>query len=281
MTRLSAIYIYPIKSLRGITLDSATITAGRLNGDRQWVLIDRRRRFMHQRDYPQMARLDVSRTSFGVFIESDSAGLLSLPTGLAPTEPREVEYVRLWRRAAPVTHVSDAADAWFSAALGVPGVRLMTFAPAALAIGGMRYERSSSLQDATPFHLTSEDSLRDLNDRMSSPIPMNRFRPNLVVRGAEPYAEDEWERFAIGEMTFQWIKACTRCAITTTDHLTGARPTREPLRTLATYRRLGNNVVFGHYAVALRPHGTLRIGDELVVQRSRPGQMSDLRRIVE
>ena len=281
MTRLSGLYIYPIKSLRGIALDSATVTAGRLNGDRLWLLVDGRGRFMHQRDYPQMARLGVTRTSFGIFVESESAGLLSLPTGLAPSEVRKVEYVRLWRRGAPVTHVSDAADAWFSAALSVPGVRLMAFAEGAPAIDGMPYERGAALQDATPFHLTSEDSLHDLNRRMSTPIPMNRFRPNLVVRGAEPYAEDAWERFAIGELSFQWIKPCTRCAITTTDQITGARPTREPLRTLATYRRLRNDVVFGHYAVALRPHGTLRVGDDLVVQSSRPGQMGDLIRTVQ
>ena len=275
MTRLSAINIYPIKSLRGIALDSATITGGRLNGDREWLLVDGRGRFMHQRDYAQMARLEVTRTSFGIFVESDSAGLLSLPTGLTPREPQRVEYVRLWRRSAPVTHVSDEADAWFSAALSVPGARLMAFVPSHLAMGGMPYERSASLQDATPFHLTSEDSLHDLNRRMSTPIPMNRFRPNLVVRGAEPYAEDAWERFAIGEMSFQWIKPCTRCAITTTDQVTGARPTREPLRTLAKYRRIGNDVVFGHYVVALRPHGTLRVGDSLAIQYACPGHMGD------
>lgn len=281
MTRLSAIHIYPIKSLRGIALDSATITAGRLNGDREWLLVDGRGRFMHQRDYPQMARLDVSRTSFGIFVESESAGLLSLPTGLAPREPQKVEYVRLWRRSAPVTHVSDEADAWFSAALAVPGARLMAFVASHLALDGMPYERSASLQDATPFHLTSEESLHDLNRRMSSPIPMNRFRPNLVVRGAEPYAEDAWERFAIGEMSFQWIKPCCRCAITTTDQLTGARPTREPLRTLAKYRRIGYDVAFGHYVVALRPHGTLRVGDNLAIQYSCPGQMGAFTRTAE
>lgn len=281
MTRLSAIYIYPIKSLRGIALDSVTVTGGRLNGDREWLLVDGRGRFMHQRDYPQMARLGVARTSFGIFVESDGAGLLSLPTGLAQGEPDDIEYVPLWRRSAPVTHVSDEADAWFSAALSVPGVRLMAFVASRPAIEGLPYEKSASLHDATPFHLTSEDSLRDLNRRMNAPIPINRFRPNLVVRGADPYAEDAWKQFTIGEMSFQWIKPCTRCAITTTDQITGARPTREPLRTLATYRRLGNAVVFGHYVVALRPHGTLRVGDGLVIQHSCPGQMGDVIRTVE
>jgi uncharacterized protein len=271
MTRLSAICIYPIKSLRGINLDSAIVTGGRLNGDREWMLVDEQGRVMHQGDYPQMARLSVARTSFGVFVESDSAGLLSLPAAVETREPREIEYVRLLRRSAPVTHVSNEADAWFSAALSVPGVRLMAFVRNRTAIDPQLYETSSSLHDATPFHLTSEDSLGDLNGRMRTPVPMNRFRPNLVVRGAEPYSEDAWVRFAIGEMTFQWIKPCTRCAITTTDQITGARPTREPLRTLASYRRVGNEVVFGHYFVALRPHGPLRVGEGLVLHESVAG----------
>src|SRR5204863_2038245 len=103
---------------------------------------------------------------------------------------------------------------------------------------------NSSLQDATPFHLTSETSLADLNARMAAPLPMQRFRPNIVVRGGEPYAEDAWRVFNVGTIGFEWIRPCTRCAITTTDHITGERPSKEPLRTLATYRRQGNQVVF-------------------------------------
>jgi uncharacterized protein YcbX len=266
MTRLTGIWIYPIKSLRGIHLQSATVAGGRLSGDREWLLVDARGHLMHQRDYPQMARLSTARTSFGVFIESDSAGVFSLPATLAPRERGAVEYVRVWRRSVPVTHVSYDADAWFSSALSVPDVRLMAFVRDRTPLDARPYETNSSLQDTAPFHLTTEESLADLNHRMRSPIPMNRFRPNLVVRGAVPYAEDDWKRLAIGEMTLQWIKPCTRCAITTTDQLTGERPTREPLRTLATYRRMGNEVAFGQYFAALRPHGTLRVGDSVVVE---------------
>jgi uncharacterized protein YcbX len=266
MTRLTAIFIYPIKSLRAIQLQSATVVGGRLNGDREWLLVDARGRFMHQRDYPQMARLSTARTSFGLFIESESAPVFSLPSTLEPREQRAVEYVRVWRRSVPVTHVSSDADAWFSSALSVPGVRLMAFVRDRPPVDARPYEVHSSLHDTAPFHLTTEESLADLNRRMRSPIPMNRFRPNLVVQGAEPYAEDNWRRMAIGEMSFQWIRACTRCATTTTDQLTGERPTREPLRTLATYRRIGNEVAFGHYFAALRPHGTLRVGDNVTIE---------------
>jgi uncharacterized protein YcbX len=126
------------------------------------------------------------------------------------------------------------------------------------------YEVHSSLQDATPFHLTSEESLADLNLRAGTSLPMNRFRPNLVVRGAHPYAEDAWKTVTIGETVLRWIKPCTRCVATTTDQETGERKGREPLATLARYRRLGLSVVFGHYFMAERWGADLKVGDSLV-----------------
>ena len=113
--------------------------------------------------------------------------------------------------------------------------------------------------------LTSESWLADLNARMASPIPMNRFRPNLVVRGAPAYAEDAWKRIAAGENVFRSIKPCTRCAMTMTDQETGVRDRRDPLYTLGTYRRLGSQVAFGHYLAADSWSGLLRVGDAVAV----------------
>ena len=171
-----------------------------------------------------------------------------------------VTYVRLWRRSAPVVAVGAHADAWFTRALGVK-CRLMAFVPEASALNVPAYELQSSLQDATPFHLTTEESLADLNARIAAPIPMNRFRPNLVVRGAAPYAEDRWKTIAIGDTVLRWIKPCTRCVATTTDQETGERKSREPLATLARYRRFGSDVAFGHYLVADTWGDQLRVGD--------------------
>ena len=262
---LSGIYIYPVKSLRGISLEDAPLDAGRLVGDREWLVVDRAGRFMHQRDYPQMTRVDARPTPRGIVLRA---------VGLPPLEIQRparftsrdapVVHVRLWRRSAPVTPVSDEANAWLSRALGVP-CRLMAFVPDAMALNLPSYETHSSLQDATPFHLTTEDSLADLNSRMAAPIPMNRFRPNLVVRGAAPYAEDAWKTLSIGDTTLQWIKPCTRCVATTTDQETGDRVNREPLFTLARYRRVGNEVAFGHYLVATRWGDRLRVGDRVTI----------------
>ena len=112
-----------------------------------------------------------------------------------------------------------------------------------------------------------EESLADLNARMATPIPMNRFRPNIVVCGGVPYEEDIWKALAIGEgeTTLRWIKPCTRCVATTTDQETGERANREPLYTLTRYRRLGNAVVFGHYLVAETWGEWLRVGDQVTV----------------
>lgn len=261
--QLTGIYIYPVKSLRGVRLERTTIENGRLPGDREWIVVDPDGRFMHQRDYPQMARVAATVTPSGLTLSSDGVGSLAVTrpdAALASTHA--LTHVQLWRRAAPVVHAGQEADAFLTEALGVP-CHLMAFAWNAPAYSVPSYETHSSLQDATPFHLTSEDSLADLNGRMEVPIPMNRFRPNLVVRGAAPYAEDDWKHFGIGAHTFRWIKPCTRCVMTTTDQETGARARREPLYTLSTYRRFGSEVVFGHYVVAETLDGPLAVGDEV------------------
>jgi uncharacterized protein len=263
--RLTGIYIYPVKSLRGVRLDEVTLENGRLPGDRLWILVDENGRFMHQRDFAQMARVAAAITPLGMRASTD--GLPDLPVSRpdpARASESRLSHVRLWRRSAPVVHVSREADEWFTEALGVR-CRLLAFVPGAPALNVPDYEVHSSLQDATPFHLTSEDSLADLNGRMASPVPMNRFRPNLVVRGADAYAEDRWHRIAIGGHVFRWIKPCTRCVMTTTDQETGSRDRREPLFTLSTYRRLGSEVVFGHYVVAETLEGPLRVGDQVSI----------------
>ena len=258
--RLSRAFIYPIKSLRGVPAESLTIRNGRVVGDRLWILVDAAGRFMHQRDFPQMAAIDVRVISDGV--EVQKAGLRPLRVHTTPPTGRIVEHVRLWRRAAPVLSVGVEADDWFTSALGL-SCRLFQFADAAVGIDVPDTERDASLQDATPFHLTSESSLDDLSRRVGYAVPMIRFRPNITIAGALPYAEDEWKSIRVGTHTFHWVRACTRCLMTTTDHMTGVRPDREPLRTLATYRRHGSHVVFGHYLTCESRSGSLNAGDEV------------------
>jgi len=262
---LTGVYIYPVKSLRGVRLDDARLENGRLVGDRNWLLTDGAGRFMHMRDYPQMARVEATITGKGIALRTDGMPVLEIErAAFSPAASNSVTHVRLWRRSAPVIPVAPEADAWFTRALGVQ-CRFMAFVPEANALNVPPYEVHSSLQDATPFHLTSEESLADLNARMAAPIPMNRFRPNVVVRGAAPYAEDRWRTISIGDTVLRWIKPCTRCVATTTDQETGERVSREPLYTLARYRRLGSEVAFGHYLVADTWGDRLRVGDRVTV----------------
>jgi len=262
--QLTGIFIYPVKSLRGVGLADAPLVDGRLVGDRTWLLVNKFGRFMHMRDYPQMARVEATITERGLTVRTDTMPSLEIERPYGSVRESAVTHVRLWRRSAPVVAVGADADEWFTHALGV-ACRLMAFVPEASALDVPSYEVHSSLQDATPFHLTTEESLADLNARMATPIPMNRFRPNLVVRGAAPYAEDRWKAIAIGDTVLRWIKPCTRCVATTTDQETGERKGRDPLLTLAQYRRLGAAVVFGHYLVADTWGERLRVGDAVTV----------------
>ena len=261
---LTGIYVYPVKSLRGVRLEEAALATGRLVGDRNWLLVDSAGRFMHMRDYPQMARIEAAITDCGIAVGRDGMPSLDIDRPVFPDAIDHITHVRLWRRSAPVIPAGAEADAWFTRATGIR-CRLMAFVPDAAALNVPPHEVHSSLQDATPFHLTAEESLADLNARMATPIPMNRFRPNIVVRGAAPYAEDGWRTIAIGETTLRWIKPCTRCVATTTDQQTGERSSREPLFTLARYRRFGAEVVFGHYLVADTWGDRLRVGDLVTV----------------
>jgi MOSC domain-containing protein len=261
--QLSRLFVYPVKSLRGVGLEEARLENGRLVGDRNWLLVDARGAFMHMRDYPRMARISADLSSRGIRVRVDDMPALEIDLPAIDTNT-PIELVPLWRRTSPVTPAGEDAHEWFSRALGVE-CRLMAFVPDATAFNVPFYEVHSSLQDATPFHLTTEESLADLNARMAIPIPMHRFRPNIVVRGAEPYAEDQWTVLTIGETTLRWIKPCTRCVATTTDHETGERASREPLYTLARYHRQGNHVTFGHYLVAETWGDRLRVGDRVSV----------------
>ena len=182
---VSGLYIYPVKSLRGVAVESAALTKGRLAGDREYLVLHRVGQFMDMRTYPRMARFEASIIPGGLRLRS--AGFPDLEVRAPVDGDRRVTHVMLWRRSAPVTATSAEADRWLSDCLEVP-CRLMAFVPDVPALTVPHYEVHSSLQDATPFHLTSEESLADLNARAGTSLPMNRFRPNLVVRGASAYA---------------------------------------------------------------------------------------------
>jgi uncharacterized protein len=267
--KLAALYVYPVKSLRGFQVNSARVEHGGIVGDRMWVVVDGRGNFMHQRDYPRMATVSATYSPSALVLQAP--GMSPLEVSLSPDsardDPSATRYVRLWRRSAPVVPTTPEADAWISQAIRHEAY-LMALTHSVPARNVPEYERHSTLQDATPFHLTSESSLADLNTRSSVAIPMNRFRPNVVVSGFPPYAEDRWKRIRIGQLQLAWIKPCTRCVTTMTDQTTGERERREPLYTLSTYRRWRGEVVFGHYFDSETLAGTIEVGDPVEILES-------------
>ncbi|MFN8581039.1 MAG: MOSC domain-containing protein [Gemmatimonadaceae bacterium] len=129
--------------------------------------------------------------------------------------------------------------------------------------GAIREARHVSLSDGAPLLLIGQASLDGLNERLADPVPMNRFRPNVVVTGAAPFAEDTWQRIRIGDVTCEVAKPCARCATTTVDQATGVRGV-EPLRTLATFRKREGGVMFGQNLAHHAP-GALHVGDVVTV----------------
>lgn len=255
--KLSALYVYPVKSCRGIRVERARVARRGFEHDRRWMVVDERGLFLTQRQAPELCRVETALEPEGIRL--DYAGR---PSFLLPTEFErgdEVE-VTLWRHAGPAV-VHAEASRWLSAAIG-RACRLVFMAE--------RHERPVdpsratasdivSFADGYPFLLISEASLADLNLRSSKPMAMERFRPNLVVSAASAYAEDGWTRVRCGAIGFRAVKRCERCVVTTLDPATGEAG-HEPLRTLAGYRRSEGKVWFGMNLIH-DGQGWLSVGD--------------------
>lgn len=261
--RVAALYHYPVKSCRGIALEAARITPYGLERDRQWMVVDGDGVFLSQRRLPAMALIEAAL--------SDNALLLRAP-GMAEIVVPEAQAVRplavrVWDDGVTARDAGDDAAAWLSDYLRQP-CRLAALGPELRRPVDPDYDRHDTqvaFSDGFPFLLLSQASLADLNSRLARPLPMNRFRPNIVVSGCPPYAEDGWKTLRIGEALFHVVKPCSRCAITTTDQMTG-RVGKEPLRTLASYRRgAGGKVYFGQNLIHETRHGVLRVGDGVAV----------------
>ena len=260
---LGGIYVYPIKSCGGISLESADLVATGLRHDRRWMLVDEAGGFVSQRAVPRMALISVSIGDESLTVRAPGMADLEVPFD---GESGGSIGVEVWGDAQRGVPVGGEADRWFGEFLG-GDYRLVRqpeddarLVDSIYATEGDR----ASFADRFPFLLISEASLEDLNGRLESPLPMNRFRPNLVVRGCGPYAEDGWAEARIGGTVFRVAEPCRRCAITMTDQNTAERA-KEPLRTLATYRRYsGGGVIFGRNLIHALP-GTVRVGDAIEV----------------
>lgn len=262
---LTNIVIYPVKSCRGIPLRSARAEERGLRRDRCWMLVDEASCFLSQRSHPRLALVDVVLADDQVKLSAPS-----LSDILLPAAGGETLEVRVWQDSVTAARVSPAADTWLSDFLQTP-CRLVYLPDAVRRPVDPTYARGDehvSFADGFPYLLCAEESLADLNARLSAsgatPLTMDRFRPNLVVGGSEAYAEDGWQKLRIGAVTFRVVKPCARCIVTTVDQRTGERG-EEPLRTLAGYRRRDDDrVLFGMNLVA-ENEGELSVGDAVEI----------------
>ena len=255
---VSELNIYPVKSCRGISVRQATVVERGFRHDRRWMIADQDGTFLTQREHP---RLSLIRTSLG----ADTCTLST--NGFEPLEiPLELTGgtavgAMIWGDSVRALSAEPAANEWISTFLGIPA-RFLFMPDESIRPVDPEYAFNSehvSFADGFPFLLLSEASVEDLNTRLSSPVPMNRFRPNIVVKDCRPYAEDSWEMISIGAVRFRVAKPCGRCAITTVDQDRGIK-SEEPLRTLATYRSHAGNVNFGQNLVQLN-RGIIHIDD--------------------
>jgi uncharacterized protein YcbX len=260
--RLTSIAVYPIKAAGGISVDGWDVDSFGLRYDRRWMVVDQMGRHVTQRTHPRLAM--VRPMIEGDRLRVTAPGRPSLDMPLEPVAEVTTRVV-VWDDTCDAHAMGEQAGTWFSELLELP-CNLVHMPQATVRPADPTYAPAGtrvSFADAFPFLLLSEESLADLNQRLPSPVPMNRFRPNLVIAGGEPYAEDRIDTFESGGMAFRVVKPCARCVVTTTDQETAERGV-EPLRTLATYRKVGGEAMFGQNVVH---HGTgrLAVGAPLLV----------------
>lgn len=259
---VSEINVYPVKSCRGIPLRRADLDRRGIRHDRRWMITGRDGGFLTQREHPRLSLIRTSIENDSIRLSSDGISPLLIP-GEAAGADRVT--VNIWKDTVSALSCGAEADEWISAHLQVPA-RIVYMPDNSLRPVNPRYalnKELTSFTDGFPLLLLSEASLADLNSRLESPVPMNRFRPNVVVTGCGGFAEDTWKTISIGPVRFRVAKPCSRCVITTVDQNKGVKGT-EPLRTLSTYRNFGGDVNFGQNLIHQNP-GTIRVGDEVAI----------------
>jgi len=267
---LSALHVYPVKGLKGIDLEAGRCTERGLEHDRRWMVVDADGLFISQRQIPLMATVWTDLADDALTLSAPDRESVAVP--LEPKASASLR-VRVWQSDCDALPASPAADAWLSDYLGFT-CRLVYMPDTTRRLSNPDYtdgERLVGFADGFAYLVTTEASLAGLNARLDArgarPVPMNRFRPNLVVRGGDAFAEDTWRELRVGDAVLQVAKPCGRCQVTTTDQATGEVTGPEPLATLATFRDSTEfGLRFGMNFVTVTA-GAIRVGDAVEVVR--------------
>jgi MOSC domain-containing protein len=267
MATVHSLHCYPIKSARGLNPKRVALTELGFANDRGWMLATPDGRFISQRESPRLALLQPTLTAEHLILNAADMPALQLPLRLAgPSRP-----VKVWSDECLAFDAGDEAARWVSTLIA-RSCRLVQFDPARERFSDPRWsgpiKAPNRFTDGFPILVIGSGSLEDLNRRLPEPLPMERFRPNLVIDGLKPYEEDRLAELRIGAVTLRLVKPCTRCIITTTDQQSGERRGSEPLQTLKTYRYDSQlrGVNFGQNAVIITGAGeSLEVGQTVLV----------------
>lgn len=265
---VASLHLHPLKSCASLDVDALDITPRGPAGDRRWLVVDAYDRFVTARQHAAMVGIRAVPAADGLRL--DAPGLPTLHVA-APAAHAPRRHVAIWRDHVDAPDAGDAAAAWLTRWLGFDARLVHMDAAAHRAVDPDFAAPGDEVgfADAYPLMAISQAALDALNARLPVPVPMARFRPNVVIAGSLPHAEDGWRRVRIGAVEFEAVKPCTRCVFTTLDPATLTRdPDGEPLRTLATYRRLppGGRVQGVAFGMNFVPRGTgaIRVGDAVL-----------------
>ena len=264
MLKVSELYVYPIKSLPGVAVKNATVTDRGFENDRRWMLIDENNRFISQREVPELTQLQVSIGDKGLLVAHKTKNDSVTVPYFVP-EPEKPISVTVWDDTCMAAPVSREADQWFTRMVDI-NCRLVYMSDESRRPVDETYaidNEITSFSDAYPFLMIGQASLDDLNSRLTDSLTMNRFRPNIVFTGGEPFEEDMIASFKVGNITFFGVKLCARCVIITINQENAVKG-KEPTKTLASYRTKNNKIYFGQNLLH-QGEGMVSVGDQLMV----------------
>lgn len=269
--KITDLWIYPIKSIAGIQLTESKVEKRGLQFDRRWVLADEQGTFIHQRDYPEMALLQPEINGDVMTIKHKNRTIESISFNMS--EPTSTPLsVTVWDDECSAKPVSEKADVWFSQIIGKK-VMLLYMHEDSVRQADQRYAIETtdkvSFADGYPVLMISEESLALLNSKAEEYIPMNRFRSNIIISGGDAHEEDTLRQITIGTIKMHGVKPCARCIMTTIDVETALKG-KEPLKTLASYRKLGHKILFGENFIPSN-EGMVKVGDSLTVLEQKDG----------
>ncbi len=263
--KLSQITYYPIKSIAGIHVEQTEVEQIGLKNDRQMMLVDSDGNFITQRKYPQLALIGIQVYEQGYKLTKPNSPSLTLSSN--SFTPQQMQ-VTVWGDKCQAYIAEPNVNDWFSEFLGFE-VKLAKYNFQQPRPTDQAYSNPNdivSFADGFPLLVISQESLNDLNQRLELPVSMTHFRPNLVIEGVNAYAEDNWKQITIGNVTFDAVKPCSRCVLTTVDPQTGKKdPNSQPLKTLSQYRKTKDGVIFGMNLIP-RSLGTLSVNDRVIVE---------------